>query len=174
LFIIYILNEIIVGHKRKKVGNYAPFIPLPSIVIKDVVKVLDLKDGNVFYDLGCGDGRIVKACSTSHGDANCIGIERDFVPYLLARVNTRNIPKNRLKILKKDIFDQDLSSATHIFTYLFPDLLDNLLPKLEKELKSGTKLVSVDFKFSKKEPEEIIDLSRASWKLGSNIYVYRF
>lgn len=174
LFIIYVINSIILGYRRKKVGDYAPFIPLSNLVVDIVAKIFEMKDGDVFYDLGCGDGRVVKACSVAYPKAKCIGIERDFVPYTLARINTRNISKNRLEILKKDIFHSDISDATHIFTYLFPALLDKLLPKLEKELKSGTILVSVDFKFSKKEHEEVIDLGRPLWKLGRKVYIYKF
>ena len=59
-------------------------------------------------------------------------------------------------------------------TYLFPGLMDKLLPKLEKELSPGTILVSVSFSFSKREPERVIDLKRTSKQSGQRLDVDRF
>ena len=172
-FIGYVIRRIIVDAKRKKTGNYAPFVALPSAVVNDVIEALNLGPGAVFYDLGCGDGRVVHAVARSCPGARCFGIERGFLPYCIARCRTRRWVPDRVRIVHKDIFGQDLSDATHVFVYLFPALLDTLLPKLERELKKGAIVVSVDFAFSNKTPARVIELDRASWKLGRKIYVYR-
>jgi len=61
-----------------------------------------------------------------------------------------------------------------IFTYLNPNIMDDLLTKFDKELKPGTRLVSLSFKFTGKQPINEIDLKRSKYKLGRKIYVYQF
>ena len=79
-----------------------------------------------------------------------------------------------VKILKKDFFDVDLGDATHIFTYLFPSVMDDLIPKLDSELKNGTRLVSASFHFTSKREIKEIDLKRKKYQLAGKIYVYEF
>ncbi|MEK7211069.1 MAG: hypothetical protein AAB731_00360, partial [Patescibacteria group bacterium] len=82
-------------------------------------------------------------------------------------------PRN-VKILRKNFFRADLSAATHIFTYLFPKPMNELLPKFKKELKPGARVVSCDFLFKEKEPAEIIELHRSKNQLARRLYVYEF
>jgi hypothetical protein len=76
-------------------------------------------------------------------------------------------------ILRGDFMKQNLSAADRVFTYLYPGLMDELLPKLEKELHPGTRLVSCDFPFSKKKAKEVIDLERPKLT-GQKLYIYEF
>jgi SAM-dependent methyltransferase len=162
-----------VGNLKNKV----PFVTASSAVLKDVEKALNVKDNSVVYDLGCGDGRILFHLSNSKPKAKYIGIENSLFPVLLSRFQSFLINKktgNNVEIINGDFFKQDLSNATHVFTYLYPSLMDELLPKFEKEFKHGTRLVSLSFKFTGKNPVEEIDLKRNKYKLGRKLYVYEF
>lgn len=162
-----------IGNVKSKV----PFITTSNAVLEDVSKALGVKDDSVVYDLGCGDGRILFYLSRFHPKAKYKGIENRMFPVLLARFGSfLNVKKNgnRVEIIDGDFFEKDLSDATHVFTYIYPSLMDELLPKFEKEFKSGTKLVSLSFKFTNKMPIEEIDLKRNKYQMGRKLYVYQF
>ncbi len=154
-----------------------PFVPVPNSILKDIYKALEVKEGSVVYDLGCGEGRVLFYISRLVPKAQYIGIENSTFPLILARLRAwwhRKTTKTEIQIINQDFFQHDLSNATHIFTYLYPNVMDDLLPKFDKELKKGTKLVSVTFKFTTKQPTKEIDLSRSKYKLARKIYVYEF
>jgi SAM-dependent methyltransferase len=157
--------------------NQVPFVTSSASILKDIKEALDINNDSVIYDLGCGDGRILFYLSSFNKKAKYIGIENSLFPLLLAWVgNFLNKRKNgvEIKIINNNFFDEDLSQATHLLTYLYPNVMDELLPKLKKELKPGTKLFSLSFKFSFKTPIKEIDLKRKKYKLGRKIYIYQF
>ncbi len=154
-----------------------PFIPVPNIILKDIYKILDVKETSVVYDLGCGEGRVLFYISKFVPKARYIGIENSPFPLLLARIRAWWHTKStgtKIEIINQDFFEHNLSDATHIFTYLYPSVMDDLLPKFDRELKSGTRLVSVSFKFTAKQPIAEFDLGRSKYKLARKIYVYEF
>ena len=153
----------------------APFISIPAAVLPSIVDALELKEGSVMFDLGCGDARVLMACAEKQPRASFIGIDKAtmavwFAKFRLWRAKSR-MP---IKLIKRNFFKCDMTPATHVFTYLFPGLMDSLLPYLEKQLKPGTRLVSCDFMFSKKQPTKVIDLNRPERSLGRKLYVYEF
>lgn len=149
----------------------APFVPAPRRMIDQLSALVDLNAESVVYDLGCGDGRVLRSLYRRYPAARYVGIENDSFPYLLARIANWNIPAHHLLIKRKNFFAEDLSSATHIVMYLFPEVMDQLLPKLEKELQPGTVLISFDFPFTDKKPERIVNSSA----LGRHqVLVYTF
>jgi len=162
-----------------------PFVPVPKMVLPEIIEALKLADRSILYDLGCGDARVlVEAARVSKysklsedsksSKVRFIGIEKVALPLFLAKFRIwRSGNSSNILLKNKNLFKEDLSQATHIFTYLLPKAMDDLLPKLERELKPGTRLISCDFKFSNKEPTEIIDLKRNK-KLGSFLYIYEF
>jgi len=162
------------------IGNFknkAPFVTSSIAVLKDITKAMEVKDGSVVYDLGCGDGRVLFYLSKICPGAKYIGIENGMFPFLLAKAESylnKKRTSNSVDILRADFFKKDLSNATHIFTYLYPDVMDDLLAKFDKELKPGTKLVSLSFKFTNKPPLFEVDLGRSKYKLGRKLYVYQF
>ena len=154
-----------------------PFVRVPSAVLGDIEKALNIKEGSVVYDLGCGDGRVLFYLSKNNPRTTFIGIENSDFPALVAKVHAwihRKIYKSNIIIYKKDFFDVDISNATHIFTYLYPNVMDDLISKFDKELKRGTRLVSASFHFTSKKEIEEIDLKRSKWKLAKKLYVYEF
>ena len=81
---------------------------------------------------------------------------------------------NNIEILKKDIFDIDLSNATHICLYIYPNIMDDMLTFLDDNLKKGTKVVSINFQFTQKRPTKEIELKKNKFQRINKIYVYEF
>lgn len=166
LLIIYILTL------WGKCITEAPFIPLPDNATEEILRALDLKDDSVLYDLGCGDGRLLLKASITNPHIKAVGIERAPLPYLLAKWKTRN--HANIQIRREDVYASNIEDATVIFIYLFPEMMDKLLPKLEKELESGARIVTCDFQFKNKLPIDQIPLRSEKGVRGRNIFIYQF
>ena len=96
-------------------------------------------------------------------------MEKNFIIYLWTKWCTRNIP---IKIRWGDVTNVPLKDATHIYMYLFPKIMDKLLPKFQKECAIGTRIISCDFVFSKLSPDEVIELPVVKDPLCKKLYVY--
>jgi len=176
LFALYIIAGIIflfliVIFARLLFLKSAPFVPIPNDALEQLLAPIAPQKNSVVYDLGCGDGRVLLFLAKKYPEATYKGIEFRLFPFLLAKFKTRN--QKNINIIRGNFFKISLSDATHIITYLFPSVMDSLLPKLEQELKNVT-LLSFDFPFSKKDEYEKRDLLQRQRKLGSRIYLYKF
>jgi predicted RNA methylase len=134
-----------------------------------------LKSGEILYDLGSGDGRAVIMAAKDFG-AKSFGIELrdDLAKKALISIHELGLEK-KTKILNNDIFDVDLSSANVVFLYLTTSANERLKPKLETELKSGTRVVSHDYEILGWKPKKIDNFCENP-KLGypsHTLYVYQ-
>ena len=135
----------------------APFVPVPDATLQELVKYIPVEENSVIYDLGSGDGKILRALSDYNNTGTFVGIERGIIPYVVSSVRQKNIQS--ISFRREDFFVTDVSSATAVVVYLYPKLMDALLQKLTQELAPGTRLYSIDYHFSHKNPEETIVLS---------------
>jgi len=166
------ISSTIIGLK-----NNVPFVSTPKSVIDEIDKALNIREGSVVYDLGCGNGKILFYLFDKNPKIKCVGFENNVHPLVSAKCRlffSSKKEKAGIKIIKGNFFNKDLTEATHVFVYLSSDLMDKLLPKFEKELVSGTRLVSLSFPFKNKTPIQEIDLKRAKHKLARELYVYQF
>ena len=153
----------------------APYIEIPKEILSHIVQALELHDDSHAFDLGCGDGRVLLACHDQKPRATYVGIDNALLPVLTSKWKIGRIkPAPNIKVIRENFFNSNLSEATHVFIYLFPALINKLLPKLERELRPGTRLVSCDYQFTNKKPIEIIDLKRGKGQLGKFLYIYEF
>lgn len=138
-------------------GNVAPYFPTPIEVAKRMLEAGDLQPGELFVDLGSGDGRLVILAAKNHG-ARAIGYELD--PKLVDS-SRRQIEEMGLAeqatILQQNLFQADLAEVDLLGVYLLPRALKMLRPILERELKEGARVVSHDFEIAGWEPSEQID-----------------
>ncbi len=175
LLVLVVVTIVMFMYEWSLIVTRAPFISMPAAVLPYIVDALELKSGSVVYDLGCGEGRVLIAGWKRFPQASYIGLDKATLPIMLGWWRMRGLPKEaKIKLRKKNFFNQDLRDATHVFTYLFPGLMDRLLPKLKKELKPGTRLVSCDFQFTDMKPVRVIDMGRPVGVLGRTLYVYEF
>lgn len=154
-----------------------PFVPVPTSMLKDINKSLDAHTGDIVYDLGCGDGRVLLYMARLNKGIQYIGIENGPFPYILAKFSAwldRVRGKSDVQIIYGDFFNHDISSATHIYTYLYPQVMDDLLGKFDRGLKPGSRLVSKAFKFTLKKEVGEVDLARSNNQLAHKLYIYEF
>jgi SAM-dependent methyltransferase len=130
------------------------WVPTPPTVIDVMLQIAAVTARDVVYDLGSGDGRIVIAAAKKYG-ARGVGIELD--PKLVAEssANARTAGvADKVKFIEGDIFTANISDATVVTLYLLSSINERLRPKLTKELKPGTRIVSHQFPMGDWQPEQ--------------------
>jgi SAM-dependent methyltransferase len=121
------------------------YVPTPVEVVTEMLTIAEVKPGDVIYDLGSGDGRIVIAAVKQFGAARGVGIDLDPVRTAEAVENARAAGvSDRVTFLTQDLFESDFSEATVVAVYLLPRLLQRLMPTL-RALKPGTRIVSHNY-----------------------------
>ncbi len=122
----------------------APWLPTRGRDVERALRMLDLKPGERFYDLGSGDGRLVLAAAR-HG-ANATGIELALPILLISRLRLRfSGPKTSARLVWGDLFKTDLSDADAVFLFGRPGRLGNRLAAHLASLKPGARVVSYAF-----------------------------
>ena len=122
-----------------------PYVPTPVPVVDAMLDLAKVNKSDVVYDLGCGDGRIVVRAATRFG---CRGVGVDLNPERVKEAKANAIRANVTELTRfevGDVFEFDFSGATVVTMYLLPSVNLKLRPRLLKELKPGTRLVSHDF-----------------------------
>src|SRR6185436_19813854 len=128
------------------------FVPTPQEVVEAMLKLAKVTKNDVVYDLGSGDGRIPITAAKTYG-ARGVGIDIDPMRIKEANENLKAAGVgDRVKFLNQDLFTSNISEATVVTLYLLPTLNLKLLPKLNKDLKPGTRVVSHSFDFGDQVP----------------------
>jgi len=153
----------------------APFVATPLPVVKQMLTLAELKPGDIIYDLGCGDGRVVIMAAQDFG-ARAVGVEmrEDLAKQAMGKVSELGL-EGRVKIVQGDMFKVDLSQANVVTLYLTTSANDKVKPKLETELRLGTRVVSHDYEILGWRPIKIDNFCENP-RLGypsHTIYVYR-
>jgi precorrin-6B methylase 2 len=148
-----------VSSRPRAPGQLAPFDPTPREVVDRILALAGVKNGDVVYDLGAGDGRVVIAAAKKYG-AKAVGFEIDPGLVKLARENVRNQGMESLvEIRQQDFLTADLSPATVVTLYLSYDGNLALRPQLMRQLKPGARVVSYTFDLGDWQPK-IVDAYR--------------
>jgi SAM-dependent methyltransferase len=153
-------------------GLNAPFITTPDVVLEKMVELAELRESDLVYDLGCGDGRIVITAALRSG---CKGVGFDIDPERVseARENARlHEVDERVQIIEQDIFTVDLSKADVVMMYLLPWMMNALVPQFQ-EMRPGCRIVTHVFWIDGVEPDEMVDLVMGENNETTSIYVYR-
>ncbi|AWR97618.1 methyltransferase domain-containing protein [Acidianus sulfidivorans JP7] len=150
---------------------HVPYVPTPEKVVRKMLEVAKAGPEDVVYDLGCGDGRIVIAAAKEFNvkKAICIDISDERL-----KETEENIKKNAVegKVIaeKGNFFDANLSDATIVTMFLLTNVNEMLKPKLEKELKPGTRIVSHEFEMRGWTPKEVIKVEDGN--MNHIVYLY--
>jgi len=133
----------------------APFVPSPNTVVEYMLKLADLKAGEVLFDMGSGDGRTVIMAAKTFG-ARGVGIElrEDLAKKALATIHESGL-EDRVTIMNSSMFDVNLSSADVVYLYLTTSANEKIKPKLESDLKKGARVVSHDYEIIGWRPEKV-------------------
>jgi precorrin-6B methylase 2 len=126
----------------------APWVPTSRRVVYTMLSMARVKSGDVVYDLGCGDGRVLVAAARRFG-ARAVGIEVDVFRFLwsVVAVTLAGLWK-QVRVVRGDLFSVNLEEADVVFTYLLQDTNDRLKDKLRRELRPGTRIIANTFVFS--------------------------
>jgi ubiquinone/menaquinone biosynthesis C-methylase UbiE len=151
---------------------FVPYVPTPYPVVRAMLKIASAGPGDVVYDLGCGDGRILIVAVKEFNVRKAVGIEIDKERYKLAvsRIQEEGV-SSRAHVIQGDFFNVDISEATIVTLFLLTSVNEMLKPKLEKELKEGARVVSHEFRIPGWKPQKIIDVRDDSGLLHT-IYLY--
>ena len=148
---------------RAQEGKIVPYVPTPQEVVDRMLDLAQVKKGDVVYDLGSGDGRIVVTAAKKYG-VKAIGFEID--PQRI-KESHENIKKagveNLVEIRQQDIRTVDLSGASVLTMYLLPEVNLMIRPNIWKQMKAGSRIVSHDFDMGDWKP-----LKTENIKDGSN------
>lgn len=149
----------------------APYVSTSQRVVNRMLEAANVTSDDVVYDLGSGDGRIPIAAAKRHG-ARGVGIEIDPELIAKARENAEEAGVSDLVEFRQgDLFKADLSDATVVALYLWPEINVKLRPKLLRALDPGDRIVSHDFRMGDWEPDRVIDLGQG--KIGQEtVYLW--
>ncbi|HXV07098.1 MAG TPA: methyltransferase domain-containing protein [Burkholderiales bacterium] len=142
------------------------YVPTPQSVVEDMLRLADVKKGDVLYDLGCGDGRIPVTAARKYG-VRAVGIDIDPERIREANRNAKKSGVTRLvRFRQQDLFQTDLREATVVTLYLLPDLNLKLRPRLLEQLKPGTRVVSHQFDMGDWKPDKTLETG------GATVYLW--
>lgn len=163
LFIFIIFLLVILSWVWPPDSPWAPWWTTSKKTARIAAKLARITSKDTVYELGSGDGSFARTIAQEYG-CKTIGIEidrsRNFIAQFLVYVqNIKNIT-----LIKDNFNNQDLSKASVIFLYLVPRAIKRLLPKLRKELRADTRIISYVYK---------IDLPLIAKNEKEKIYVYR-
>ena len=143
-----------------QMGKDVMWLPTPNELVDNMLRMAQVNDQDLLYDLGAGDGVIAITAAKKHG-ARAVGIE--YNPKLAAFAQQKVIEagvQDKVRIIQGDIFQTDFSQATVLTLYLLPEINYQLRPIILK-MKPGTRVVSHDFDMVEWEPDAVTQTARS-------------
>jgi cyclopropane fatty-acyl-phospholipid synthase-like methyltransferase len=143
-----------------------PFVPTPIEVVDRMLELAEVKKGDVVYDLGSGDGRIVIRAAKKFG-VRGIGIEMDKTLIEKARKTAQEEGVSHLvEFRSEDALKADISPATVVTLYMLPWFNAAMKPSFRKHLKPGSRIVAHDFGIEGWEPDKTVKLPQIEYRPG--------
>jgi predicted RNA methylase len=150
--------------------NLAPYIPTPQTIVEKMLEAGRVKTGDMVYDLGSGDGRVVITAAQKFG-ARAVGIElrADLCRIATDRIKAMGLD-DRVRMVQGNAMRVDLSAADVVTMFLLTSSNELMRPKLEKDLKPGARVVSNQFPIKHWKPIEMVRAKDGT--MEHTIYVY--
>ena len=148
-------------------GRDVVYVPTPQATVDAMLELANVKSSDVVFDLGSGDGRIVITAAKKYG-ARGVGVEID--PALVKQATQRAAEAgvgDKVRFVTENLFNAKISDATVVTLYLLQSINERLRPKLVRELKPGTRVVSHVFNMGPEWPPE-----RTLTLEGSRIFLW--
>ena len=169
-----LLREYGLGFRRRRNLDLAIYDPTPQEVVDEMLRLASVGPGDILYDLGCGDGRIVVTAAERYG-IRAVGV--DISPQRIAEAQAnarRHGVESRVKFLQKDAKKVEISEATVVMMYLGADSNLRLVERLRSELSPGARIVSRNFRIYGWPPERLekrvlpngIEISLYLWRIN--------
>lgn len=152
--------------------HVAPFATTPHEVVERMLALAEIRPGDVLYDLGSGDGRIVIAAARKYG-IKAVGYEIDAALVKLSRQNIKQAGLEHLaEIRDEDLRHADFTAASVVAMYLYPGVMLRLRPELRRQLRPGSRVVAHDFAMGGWQPDRVETMTDAAG-LTRTIYRWR-
>jgi protein-L-isoaspartate O-methyltransferase len=140
---------------RDQSQNLAPFIASPQPIVDRMLDLAAIKPGEIIFDLGCGDGRVLITAAQRY-KAKGVGVELSANLVRMTNDQLRRLNlENTVTIRQGSLLDMDLQPADIVILYLDTGANDMLRPKLEKQLKAGSRVISHDFEVRGWKPAKV-------------------
>ena len=157
--VVALLIGIPAAAQEPDVHKDVPYVPTPPDVVESMLKLGKATAGDIHYDLGCGDGRIVIAAVQKFGAARGTGYDIDPERIKEAVENAKQAGvSDKTKFILGNLFEADFRDATIVTLYLLPEVNLKLRPKLLKDLKVGSRIVSHQFDMGDWAPDRVIKM----------------
>ena len=154
------------SHSRADYPEEIPFVPTPLEVVDRMLELAEVKRGDVVYDLGSGDGRIVIRAAKKFG-ARGVGIEMDTTLIEKARKTAQEEGVSHLvEFRSADALNADISAATVVTLYMLPWFNEAMKPSFRKHLKPGSRIVAHDFGIEGWIPDKTVKLDEIEHRPG--------
>lgn len=142
--------------QKEEPAAAVPYVPTPQPIVEEMLKLAGVKKGDVVYDLGCGDGRIVITAVKTFGAKKGVGIDIDPDRIRESKENVKTAGvEGKVEFRQGDVLKlKDVSEANVVTLYLFPEVNEALAPMLKRTLKPGSRIVSHDFLMGDWKPEK--------------------
>ncbi|HDJ83960.1 MAG TPA: class I SAM-dependent methyltransferase [Desulfurococcaceae archaeon] len=150
---------------------HVPYVPTPEHVARKMLELAGAGANDIVYDLGAGDGRIVIIAAREFNVKKAIGIEirSDLVREAKRKIKELNL-EDRVEIKQEDMFKAKIGDATIVTLFLLTSVNEKLKPKLELELKPGTRVVSHEFQMPGWKPKVVATIHDG--RVSHTIYLY--
>lgn len=164
LFIFIIFLLILLSMFWPPDSPWSPWWRTNKKVARVMCRLAKVSKKDVIYDLGCGDGTALMVTAKEFG-ARGVGIEIDPLRFIISTLIMYLVKvQDKVKIIRENFYDVNISKASVVFVYLVPRVLRKLRPKFLKELKSGTRIISYKYK---------INLPLVVYDKKNDVYLYR-
>lgn len=162
LLIITVCHHAILG---------VPYVPTPRHVARAMVELARLRGDEVVFDLGAGDGRVLRTAKRMFPGITAMGYE--IVPMVwLCGFLWCALTRSGVHLNYGDAFRADVRKADVIFLYMFPSCMEKFTVKFDRELRPGTLVVSHTFRFSDRHPIE--ERRVPLWRGDAKLFLYRW
>lgn len=150
----------------------APFVTTPQEIVEEMLRLAEVRKDDLIYDLGSGDGRIVITAAKRYG-ARGVGFEIDPDLVRRSRENARHAGVAHLvEFYAKDVLTVDLSPATVVTLYLFREANLLLRPRIQSQLRPGSRVVSHDFDMGDWQPDATLQVPHKTGRVRT-LYLWR-
>ncbi len=160
------------GQSKDYSKSLAPYVPSPQEIVEKMLEAAEVKPGELVYDLGSGDGRVIITAAKKF-KARSVGVEISprLVKEARERIKREGL-EDRCRVIQGDLREVDLSDADVVVLYLLTSSNELLRPRLERSLKPGARVVSHDFEIREWNPVRVVQ-AEAHGRIHS-IYVYEW
>lgn len=164
-FVISLVHFLVTGN--------TPSITSPPYSRKFLMENIVFGEKSVFYDLGCGNSKLLIELSKRYPNIRYVGVDNSLSSYILSKLNVFLSKQKNISLKLADFYKLNLSSATHIYVWIYVKDMDKLYKKFKKELRPGTLIYSLDFSFTSIQPKETINIGKEN-RFGHTLFVYIF